>query len=727
MLRSALLIDDDAYFHRVVAPALRAQEIRLLHAYSIAEAEEILRERKVDALIVDSHLPDGEGEPWVVARRAAGDVTPVIFVSAFERVIELLRRHMDVLQPAVLVTKPIVPTLFAAQVRSLFGPTNRSGQIVRPAWLDELRRDYKDRLPEIVRGLSTSVRSAHDSGETSTDAFEEARLRAHSLRGTAGSYGFFRVSEAAARLETALAQVDAANPQSMPPAWEHVLGALDDTLHAAAADTPADPQAPASAPTVVGTRVLVVDADASFRDRVAEAGRHQLIDVAGAATVKAALGLARSTRFAGVVLDAHVGPTETFTLARELRTLPGYEALPIAFVSADTSIRTRIEAVHAGATLYLRKPLDQDALATALRDLTNETQDIRPRALVVDDDAAFGASVVELLRAHQIDARALTDPRAALNAVEYFRPDVLLLDVVMPVVGGLDLCRILRTTPAFRTLPILLVSSKTDVETRIQAFEAGADDHIGKPLVPQELLARVRGRIERQRLLRDRAERDSLTGLLLRGPVVETLRAKLADAQRKGSVLSVAIIDLDGFKAVNDTYGHLAGDRVLTTLGRLLATGFRGEDVRGRWGGEEFLVAFPGEPSEVAEGLVLRVLRELRELPFTGDQGELFHITFSAGVATYPDAGLTVEGLLKAADRRLYRAKRLGKNRVVHDDDRPAPAPAAPARTPTAPAHGAARAPAAPAPATARPPSAPAPSSAQTPGVIAPPPASSDR
>ncbi len=459
------------------------------------------------------------------------------------------------------------------------------------------------------------------------------------------------MSEAAGRLESALRDVNAAASESRPPAWEHVLGALDATLHAASAETPSDPQyAPPSNPGAVAIRVLVVDADPQFRELVAEAGRHQLIEVAGAPAVQAALALARTTRFEGVVLDAHVGPAETFDLARQLRALPDYESLPIAFVSADTSIRTRIEAVHAGATLYLRKPLDLDTLATALRDLTCEVQDVRPRALVVDDDAAFGNSVADLLRSHGIDVRALTDPRATLNAVEYFRPDVLLLDAVMPVVGGLDLCRILRTTPAFRTLPILLLSSKMDVETRIQAFEAGADDCIAKPLVPQELLARVRGRIERQRLLRDRAERDSLTGLLLRGPVVETLRAKLADAQRKGSVLSVAIIDLDGFKIVNDTYGHLAGDRVLTTLGRLLATRFRGEDVRGRWGGEEFLVAFPGEPSEVAEGLVLRVLRELREIPFTGDRGEPFHITFSGGVATYPDAGLTVEALLQ--DRR---------------------------------------------------------------------------
>lgn len=670
MLRSVLLLDDDAYFHRIVSPALRAQEVRLLHAYSLAEADTILQDSKVDAMVVDSHLPDGEGEAWVVGRRNRGDQTPVIFVSAEGRVLDVLRRRIDALQPMVLVTKPIVPTLFAAQVRSLFGSTGKSGQMARPPWLDELRRDYKDRLPEMVRGLRKSVHTARSSEVgPASDAFVEARQRAHSLRGTAGSYGFFRVSEAAARLEDALAGVPSGAADDAPPAWDGVDGALTEMLRAAASEAPLEsPEPQESTPTAVGTRVLVVDDDRAFREQVAEAGRRQLIEVAGASSAEAALAMARSIHFDGVILDAQQGQTEALGLPRDLRALPGNEHLPVAFVSADTALRTRVEAVHAGATLYLKKPLDLDVLGTALRDLVSETRDVRPRALIVDDDAVFGATVVELLRNNGIDARALTDPKAALHAVEYFRPDVLLLDIVMPVVGGLDLCRILRTTPAFRTLPILLVSSKSDVETRIQAFEAGADDHIGKPLVPQELLARVRGRLERQRLLRDRAERDSLTGLLLRGPVVDALQAKVADAQRRRSVLSVAIIDLDGFKLVNDTFGHLAGDRVLVTLGRLLATRFRGEDVRGRWGGEEFLVAFPGEPSEVAEGLVLRVLRELRETRFSGDQGETFHITFSAGVATFPDHGLTVESLLKAADRRLYRAKRTGKNRVVHED-----------------------------------------------------------
>lgn len=670
MLRTVLLLDDDAYFHRIVTPALIAQEVSLLHAYNLAEADSILADQRVDAIVADSHLPDGDGEAWIIGRRNRGDQTPVLFVSADGRVQDMLRRRMDALEPIVLATKPIVPTLFAAQVRSLFGSTGKSGQMLRPPWLDELRRDYQERLPDMVRSLRSSIEKARVSSEgPASQAFADAKKHAHSFRGTAGSYGFFRVSEAAGRLEDALAEVVSTSPQSPKSAWDHVESALGSMVHAASIEAPLEAlPAQESTPTAVGTRMLVVSADRAFRDEVAEAGRRQLIEVTGAPSPSAALSLVRASRFDGAVVDAPADSSEVASLVTGLRTVAGHEHLPIAFVSAESSLRARVEAVQAGATLYLKRPLDIDTLCNTLRDLVTETTDVRPRALIVDADPAFGAAVVELLRKSGIDARALADARAALHAVDYYRPDILLLDIVMPVIGGLDLCRVLRATPACRTLPILLVSSKVDVETRIQAFEAGADDHISKPLVHKELLARVRGRLERQRLLRDRAERDSLTGLLLRGPVVDALQAKLADAQRRRSVLSVALLDLDGFKSVNDTFGHLAGDRVLVTLGRLLATRFRAEDVRGRWGGEEFLIAFPGEPSEVAEGLVLRVLRELRETQFTGDQGQAFHITFSAGVATYPEDGLTVEALLRTADRRLYRAKHTGKNRVLHED-----------------------------------------------------------
>jgi diguanylate cyclase (GGDEF)-like protein len=134
--------------------------------------------------------------------------------------------------------------------------------------------------------------------------------------------------------------------------------------------------------------------------------------------------------------------------------------------------------------------------------------------------------------------------------------------------------------------------------------------------------------------------------------------------------LSIALLDLDEFKRVNDTHGHAVGDHVLATLGRLLGERFRREDVRGRWGGEEFVIIFPGESADVAAAVLRRVLGELVEIPFrardaAGGSEAVFHVSFSAGVASYPHDGATIDALLKAADLRLYAAKAAGKSQVV--------------------------------------------------------------
>ncbi len=139
----------------------------------------------------------------------------------------------------------------------------------------------------------------------------------------------------------------------------------------------------------------------------------------------------------------------------------------------------------------------------------------------------------------------------------------------------------------------------------------------------------------------------------------------MSEARRHARTLSVALIDVDRFKRVNDAYGHLVGDHVLMALGRLLTARFRLEDLRGRWGGEEFVIVFPNEPASTAASVLSRVLDEFRTMPFQSDRGEPFFVTFSAGISSFPADGGTVDALIRAADRRLYRAKRGGRAHVV--------------------------------------------------------------
>jgi diguanylate cyclase (GGDEF)-like protein len=131
------------------------------------------------------------------------------------------------------------------------------------------------------------------------------------------------------------------------------------------------------------------------------------------------------------------------------------------------------------------------------------------------------------------------------------------------------------------------------------------------------------------------------------------------------------LLDVDHFKKVNDTYGHLAGDRVLAGLGQLLARRFRVDDLRGRWGGEEFILAFRREYKETMHGAISRVLEEFAAMIFAGDAGEEFNVSFSGGMASYPEDGESVYDLLQTADKRLYEAKKAGRRRIVRDDPVP--------------------------------------------------------
>ncbi len=241
----------------------------------------------------------------------------------------------------------------------------------------------------------------------------------------------------------------------------------------------------------------------------------------------------------------------------------------------------------------------------------------------------------------------------------------------MPDVSGFDLCRTVRAIPRWQDLPVVFLTGGHEVKDRVEAFNAGGDDYLTKPVIREELLARVRVRVERQRLLQERRDRDPLTGLLLRRAFLDAVSTRFGEAQRRDTSITLCLLDVDHFKRVNDTHGHLAGDRVLTALGKLLAGRFRSGDLRGRWGGEEFVLAFPGEGADTMVEVLRRVLSEFAALRFATEGAESFGVTFSAGLASHPSDGAHLEAVLRAADRRLYLAKNEGRGRVVGPDSVP--------------------------------------------------------
>ena len=265
-----------------------------------------------------------------------------------------------------------------------------------------------------------------------------------------------------------------------------------------------------------------------------------------------------------------------------------------------------------------------------------------------------------------LDARVITvsDLLSTWSVLAETSPDLVILNVDTPQLDGLELCQVLRNDPRWAAVPVLCLTTNTAPDAVNRMFECGADDVVAKPLIGGELVARVRNRLERTRMLRLAADVDSLTGVATRRRGVEVLERFFKLANRQRQPISVAVIDLDQFKEVNDRFGHSVGDTVLRRAATILAGCFRGEDIVARWGGEEFVVGMYSMTCGAATSRLEQALAKLRTERFETGRG-VVSATFSAGVAEYPRDGMDWSSLYHAADEALARAKQEGRNRVV--------------------------------------------------------------
>ncbi len=296
--------------------------------------------------------------------------------------------------------------------------------------------------------------------------------------------------------------------------------------------------------------------------------------------------------------------------------------------------------------------------------------------LIIDDDDGIRQEVKRRLK----EARLFENFYESSDGINGFKlllnkhVDLILCDVVMPGIDGFKFLSMKRARPEFDDIPVIMLTGEEDVKLKIKALEQGASDYITKPFHVGELVARVKVHYKIKQLqeeLRDSNRRleelsntDDLTKMYNRRYFMELFELEFQRAQRYDAKLSFVMIDIDDFKAFNDNYGHLMGDRILYEVAQILKASLRVHDIVGRYGGEEFALLMP--ETDLKGGLVVaeRYRKRVEEYMYIEGNKE-FRLTISLGVAAFPHEDIqTVDDLIRLADNAMYRAKRNGKNRV---------------------------------------------------------------
>lgn len=308
------------------------------------------------------------------------------------------------------------------------------------------------------------------------------------------------------------------------------------------------------------------------------------------------------------------------------------------------------------------------------------------RILVVDDDPLTLHMVVYRLRQWGHDVISCTDGETAWKVLERGSvPNVAILDWMMPGINGPELCQRIRGRSDCPYVYIVMLTGRNNPEDLIAGLNAGADDYLTKPFHLGELEARLRAGkrivdlqnelISARETLRIQAMQDPLTQILNHGAIIDTLLREIDRAHREHQPLSLILADLDGFKSVNDSYGHVMGDQVLVEVARRMRNCLRSYDAIGRYGGEEFLMVLPNSEAAQAVRLAERIRVAVSQEPFRCQNSDLT-VTVSQGVTTWTDPyPIPIERLIQSADGALYLVKNSGRNGVeyarfdVHAED----------------------------------------------------------
>ncbi len=296
------------------------------------------------------------------------------------------------------------------------------------------------------------------------------------------------------------------------------------------------------------------------------------------------------------------------------------------------------------------------------------------KVLIVDDTPANIDILARFLKQNGLDLSVAPGGEIALKNIEKNKPELILLDVMMPGIDGYQLCEKLKNNDQTKGIPIIFITAKSEVEDLVKGFDVGGVDYIVKPFQQKEVVARVKNQLTTVKLIQEKNQLiekldsisriDPLTEISNRRDMLEILENEQFRYERYGKVFCLLMIDIDFFKKVNDQYGHDMGDFVLKKVAQVLKGKCRKADFLARWGGEEFLIVLPETNLVGGEKAAESMRKAIESEKFNFNDHEI-SVTMSIGVACHNAKEMKLQDLLKLADERLYRAKESGRNQVI--------------------------------------------------------------
>ncbi|GGF36294.1 hypothetical protein GCM10011611_48420 [Aliidongia dinghuensis] len=529
-----------------------------------------------------------------------------------------------------------------------------------------LRDNFVQELPQrLARVVALQPRV---NGAWPTDIAADLRLLAHSIKGSAGTFGFTELSARAARLERLIAQ-SLAQADEPSADQKRAIREAADTLAAAGAVDKASAQVAAPRRPGRATKTLYLldenpDRAAALIAQLRQYGYHPEAFVSAETLMIAVAELEPVV----VLIDASGDGAPDRAIAAVTQLNADREPrIPTVLLAGRGDMSTRLAAVRAGIEIFLPWPAEVSELVNRLDQLATLDDQAPYRVLVLGADSIDANRTAALLEAVGMRTRVAPSAMRILETLTDFPPDMLVLDAALADCTGMELAALIRQFPAWSGLPILFLASAAEVERQLSSASADADDFMVKPVPPKRLRAAVAARAEKRRTFSILVAQDPLTGLMTHRVFDRRIEAEVARASRMERPLSLAILDIDRFRALNERHGYPVGDGILRSLALLLRRRLRRSDLIGRFGGDRIAVLLPETEAEMAEDLFDRIRLAFASMTHGGSDVAAT-ATFSTGIAA-ARVGRPPAELTRAAELALFEAKKAGEGAIRLEED----------------------------------------------------------